>query len=92
MRHIKTLTNLLLHPATGEGWDGGDAEIIYASSIRNNPPSQPSPIFMGEGADRGFGHAARITQPPRTFIWEGYASNRTSTSIGISRTHHATPH
>jgi hypothetical protein len=27
-RHIKTLTDLLIPPATGEGWDGGDARIV----------------------------------------------------------------
>ena len=43
------LTKLLLPSATGEGWDGGDACLIYATSNADNPPSQPSPMFMGEG-------------------------------------------
>jgi hypothetical protein len=63
-RHIKTLTDLFLPPATGEGWDGGDARVIDVASNANNPPSQPSPISMGEGADCGFGSAPRATQSP----------------------------
>jgi hypothetical protein len=49
MRLIQLPTELLLLPATGEGWDGGDANMIDAISKAGNPPSQPSPIFMGEG-------------------------------------------
>ena len=49
MRLIQLRAELLLPPATGEGWDGGDADLIYATSNAGNPPSWPSPISMGEG-------------------------------------------
>jgi hypothetical protein len=43
------LTELLLPPATGEGWDGGDSRLIYAASYADNPSSHAVPIFMGKG-------------------------------------------
>jgi hypothetical protein len=49
MRLIQSASELLLPPATGEGWDGGDADLIYIASNAHNPPSLPSPISMGEG-------------------------------------------
>lgn len=35
-RHIKTLTDLLLPPATGEGWDGGDAHFEFNIPLAAN--------------------------------------------------------
>jgi hypothetical protein len=40
MRLIQTLTKLLLPPATGEGWDGGDAK--YEDTLASPPCSNLS--------------------------------------------------
>jgi hypothetical protein len=37
MRLIQMRPELPLPPATGEGWDGGDARLIYAASNAQSP-------------------------------------------------------
>jgi hypothetical protein len=73
-------TERLLHPATGEGWDGGDARVIDVASNADNPPSQPS--TNGSPAEPPFPWG-KETQQATTALLAEKAPSRMKLATGI---------